>query len=275
MATSIPYGNETYELTGIEYCELEDLLEAIPADDTVAYEQVVYAFLCEHGYEVEPPEIQGINLGGVRLESDLGRERQGKQIKSAADALHTRTIAAQARQTSGNFPQRKRETSWRDDEVVAQLMARAKKLPPVQDKKEWTHYLFWAIIIFTVCGAILNSRAVRLNRPPMQYLHKKENTETTETTEEKGTDAPASKKADTHTTSPKKSVPTGTAAQESPKQPEAVTPLSTPLPVYPPSESVPPLPQPEHPAPVRRGGQPKKVQDMRELLRDVKPSDAY
>jgi hypothetical protein len=55
MTSTIPYGTEFYELTGLEYCELEDLLDAIPENDINAYEQVVYRFLQSKGYDVSPP----------------------------------------------------------------------------------------------------------------------------------------------------------------------------------------------------------------------------
>lgn len=60
MASSIIYADEVYELTGVEYCELEDRLEALEGKDhedaESGYEQIVYQFLADKGYDPPAPK---------------------------------------------------------------------------------------------------------------------------------------------------------------------------------------------------------------------------
>jgi hypothetical protein len=55
FSTTIPYGVENFEMTGTEYCEWEDALEAA-GDDFDAKEWATFDFLISKGYLVTAPK---------------------------------------------------------------------------------------------------------------------------------------------------------------------------------------------------------------------------
>jgi hypothetical protein len=148
MVSSIPYGRDVYELSGVEYCELEDRLEAIAEDDTEGYERVVCQFLREHGYEVEAPE-------------SIKPERKAKG--RAVDALYANATRASGEQPR---PQRFPPTRDREEKVMAQLMKRAKQQPQQAMKQpaNFGFYFFIGVICFIVLCKLTPQRP--LNLPP-------------------------------------------------------------------------------------------------------------
>lgn len=55
FSATVPYGNENYEMTGTEFCEWEDALEAV-GDDFNAKEWATFDFLISKGYIVTAPK---------------------------------------------------------------------------------------------------------------------------------------------------------------------------------------------------------------------------
>lgn len=56
FSTTIPYGTEMFEVTGVEYCEWEDGLESVDDTDINGIEWVTYDFLINNGYFVSKPK---------------------------------------------------------------------------------------------------------------------------------------------------------------------------------------------------------------------------
>lgn len=56
FSTTIPYGSDLFEVTGVEYCQWEDALEGIDEGDNNAIEWATYDVLMNNGYLVSEPD---------------------------------------------------------------------------------------------------------------------------------------------------------------------------------------------------------------------------
>jgi hypothetical protein len=78
MSAAIPYGDKIYELTGMEFCELEDILERKPPEQ---YEETVYQYLLTKDYDVEPPaDLPAVSAGGSGILPNAGGDTSAERI---------------------------------------------------------------------------------------------------------------------------------------------------------------------------------------------------
>lgn len=91
---TIPYQGKSYEVTGVEFCEWEDILLDSKGDENIK-EQLTYEFLFENGYFVSKPKQikikktkNGLTDGTDSVESPTDGKKDGKKDDNTVSGNH-------------------------------------------------------------------------------------------------------------------------------------------------------------------------------------------
>lgn len=90
FSTTIPYGSDLFEVTGVEFCEWEDALEKCPEGDTNAMAWATYDVLMNNGYLVSQPTGERPITEPEEKAKPKGRAAGSKRKVKAAAAATTR-----------------------------------------------------------------------------------------------------------------------------------------------------------------------------------------
>jgi len=117
FTTTIPYGKDLFEVTGMEYCQWEDALESVDETDTNAADWATYDVLMNNGYLVSQPK-EGRPVIGKTIET----KAEGKtKVKGKAKAKATVNPVLDIDTTGfGIVSGETREPAWTPSRILAE-----------------------------------------------------------------------------------------------------------------------------------------------------------
>lgn len=131
MASSIIYGDETYELSGTEYCELEDLLDRDNLRE-VEIPWIIYRFLNSKGYDPPKPAVEKPDA----FSGNTAMDALFRNAESANQAKNTGNVKVNAESNRRSPTTNEYEKILREKERLLNMRERMLRKQSMQIKRQ-------------------------------------------------------------------------------------------------------------------------------------------